>query len=112
MGTQTSTQDDATGLQLSLGLGQGVQTAHKCTICFKLFPTGQALGGHMRCHWEKNEASTSSIGPNIGPSVMPGSQPSKAQNNLDLNVHPQVKDDGSSSSNDSSSMQLELRLGL
>ncbi|XP_057548681.1 zinc finger protein ZAT3-like [Amaranthus tricolor] len=91
MGTKTSSQDDATGLQLSLGLGQGVQTAHKCTICFKLFPTGQALGGHMRCHWEKNE---------------------EAQNNLDLNVPPQVKDDGAYSSNDSNNMQLDLRLGL
>ncbi|GMI88294.1 salt tolerance zinc finger [Hibiscus trionum] len=25
---------------------------HECTICHKSFPTGQALGGHKRCHYE------------------------------------------------------------
>ncbi|KAB1214989.1 Zinc finger protein AZF2 [Morella rubra] len=24
---------------------------HQCKICYKTFPTGQALGGHKRCHW-------------------------------------------------------------
>lgn len=26
--------------------------SHQCSICFKCFPTGQALGGHKRCHYE------------------------------------------------------------
>ncbi|KAI6689104.1 hypothetical protein NL676_025932 [Syzygium grande] len=26
--------------------------AHECSICHKSFPTGQALGGHKRCHYE------------------------------------------------------------
>ncbi|XP_022745238.1 zinc finger protein ZAT10-like [Durio zibethinus] len=26
--------------------------AHECNICHKTFPTGQALGGHKRCHYE------------------------------------------------------------
>ncbi|WOK91660.1 hypothetical protein Cni_G00351 [Canna indica] len=25
---------------------------HQCSVCFKTFPTGQALGGHKRCHYE------------------------------------------------------------
>jgi len=25
---------------------------HKCSICLRVFSTGQALGGHKRCHWE------------------------------------------------------------
>ncbi|KAF5201943.1 Zinc finger protein azf1 [Thalictrum thalictroides] len=27
------------------------QQTHKCQICNKTFSTGQALGGHKRCHW-------------------------------------------------------------
>ncbi|CAN8269009.1 unnamed protein product [Cochlearia groenlandica] len=27
---------------------------HECSICHKAFPTGQALGGHKRCHYEGN----------------------------------------------------------
>jgi hypothetical protein len=25
---------------------------HECSVCRKTFPTGQALGGHKRCHSE------------------------------------------------------------
>ncbi|KNA22734.1 hypothetical protein SOVF_031720 [Spinacia oleracea] len=31
--------------------GAGGKT-HECSICHKCFPTGQALGGHKRCHYE------------------------------------------------------------
>ncbi|GKV10335.1 hypothetical protein SLEP1_g21716 [Rubroshorea leprosula] len=39
--------------------------AHKCSICHKSFPTGQALGGHKRCHYDGgagNSGTTSSEG--------------------------------------------------
>ncbi|XP_075480402.1 zinc finger protein ZAT2-like [Primulina tabacum] len=29
---------------------------HKCGICMRVFSSGQALGGHKRCHWEKAAA--------------------------------------------------------
>ncbi|KAI4316629.1 hypothetical protein L6164_024593 [Bauhinia variegata] len=37
----------------------GVKT-HECSICHKCFPTGQALGGHKRCHYEGGAGGGSS----------------------------------------------------
>ncbi|KAK8662621.1 hypothetical protein V6N13_024512 [Hibiscus sabdariffa] len=39
--------------------------SHECSICHKSFPTGQALGGHKRCHYESgvgNNATASGSG--------------------------------------------------
>ncbi|KAK7383213.1 hypothetical protein VNO78_28886 [Psophocarpus tetragonolobus] len=38
--------------------GGGPRT-HQCSICHKSFPTGQALGGHKRCHYEGNVSGNS-----------------------------------------------------
>ncbi|XP_037421946.1 zinc finger protein 1-like [Triticum dicoccoides] len=35
----------------SSGAGGGGRV-HECSVCKKTFPTGQALGGHKRCHYE------------------------------------------------------------
>ncbi|KAF8047523.1 hypothetical protein N665_2975s0002 [Sinapis alba] len=35
----------------SNGVNQGGKI-HTCSICFKSFPSGQALGGHKRCHYD------------------------------------------------------------
>ncbi|BAF12564.1 zinc finger protein 1 [Oryza sativa Japonica Group] len=32
--------------------GGGGNKVHECSVCKKTFPTGQALGGHKRCHYE------------------------------------------------------------
>ncbi|KAK9946409.1 hypothetical protein M0R45_011876 [Rubus argutus] len=34
--------------------------SHECSICHKSFPTGQALGGHKRCHYEGGATATRS----------------------------------------------------
>ncbi|XP_054787121.1 zinc finger protein ZAT10-like [Prosopis cineraria] len=35
---------------------------HECSICHKAFPTGQALGGHKRCHYDGGNANNSGPG--------------------------------------------------
>ncbi|XP_030466541.1 zinc finger protein ZAT10-like [Syzygium oleosum] len=36
------------------------EKSHECSICHKSFPTGQALGGHKRCHYEAPATSAPS----------------------------------------------------
>ncbi|KAL6877605.1 hypothetical protein ACP4OV_012820 [Aristida adscensionis] len=31
---------------------------HKCSVCDRGFATGQALGGHKRCHWDSSRAGS------------------------------------------------------
>lgn len=50
--------DDDDEMVSGLGLGLG---GHKCSICQRVFLSGQALGGHKRCHWEKGDNDPSSI---------------------------------------------------
>lgn len=66
---------------------------HKCSICLRVFSSGQALGGHKRCHWEKGDEGVNTCG------------------GLDLNM-PAPMEDGSSCSYTSSGLTLDLRLGL
>lgn len=42
----------------SSGRGKG----HQCLICFKTFATGQALGGHKRCHYDGTIGSAAGAG--------------------------------------------------
>ncbi|KZV45341.1 hypothetical protein F511_04079 [Dorcoceras hygrometricum] len=37
---------------------------HECTICRRVFSSGQALGGHKRCHWLTSVSSDNSFIPN------------------------------------------------
>ncbi|XP_021908197.1 zinc finger protein AZF1 [Carica papaya] len=55
---QSSTNNPAT--DISTGYGGVFKTTtfnqsgkiHTCSICYKTFPSGQALGGHKRCHYD------------------------------------------------------------
>nr|UEC49145.1 ZAT10 [Amorpha fruticosa] len=45
-----------TGSANNISSSGGVR-AHECSICHKSFPTGQALGGHKRCHYDGGAAA-------------------------------------------------------
>ncbi|KAH7848372.1 hypothetical protein Vadar_002056 [Vaccinium darrowii] len=41
---------------------KGKSKVHECSICHRIFSSGQALGGHKRCHWiTANSPETSKI---------------------------------------------------
>lgn len=42
--------------------GSGGGRVHQCSICQKTFPTGQALGGHKRCHYDGTIGSAAGSG--------------------------------------------------
>lgn len=44
---------------VSTGMAASGRT-HECSICHKCFPTGQALGGHKRCHYDGGSSTANS----------------------------------------------------
>ncbi|KAI3818650.1 hypothetical protein L1987_12465 [Smallanthus sonchifolius] len=45
-----------------VGVARRKSKVHKCSICNRIFASGQALGGHKRCHWlTSNMSDTSSL---------------------------------------------------
>nr|XP_027091866.1 zinc finger protein ZAT3-like [Coffea arabica] len=79
---------------------------HKCTICLRVFSSGQALGGHKRCHWEKGDEPSG-----FTQDLNPFSSGKEGSSGLDLNLPAPAEDDDSSSSY-YSGLALDLRLGL
>ncbi|XP_059650997.1 zinc finger protein ZAT1-like [Cornus florida] len=44
------------------GVSKRKSKVHECSICHRIFSSGQALGGHKRCHWiTSNSPETSSL---------------------------------------------------
>nr|XP_017233472.1 PREDICTED: zinc finger protein ZAT3-like [Daucus carota subsp. sativus] len=81
---------------------------HRCSICSRVFPSGQALGGHKRCHWEKGEDPSSQMQGGSESNQQFGARGASA---LNLNLPAPPEDDHSSSSL-TSGLCLDLRLGL
>ncbi|CAK9153907.1 unnamed protein product [Ilex paraguariensis] len=75
---------------------------HRCSICLRVFSSGQALGGHKRCHWEKVD-EPSELSQGLTPFI------TNEGCGLDLNLPAPVEDDSSLSY--SSGCSLDLRLG-
>ncbi|XP_021912602.1 zinc finger protein ZAT10 [Carica papaya] len=79
--TSTTTTTSATTMA-------GTGKSHECSICHKSFPTGQALGGHKRCHYDggaANSAVTSSEGVGSTNNVSHGHV---SHRDFDLNLPP------------------------
>ncbi|KAF9609914.1 hypothetical protein IFM89_019007 [Coptis chinensis] len=96
---QDGVENEERGVGDESGEGRSDKSyGHKCGICLKVFPSGQALGGHMRCHWEKGEGSSSPQALNNNPST------SRGGFDLDLNLPAPVDTDGKDSSSSSSSL--------
>ncbi|KAM7475214.1 hypothetical protein LguiB_022457 [Lonicera macranthoides] len=75
---------------------------HKCSICLRVFSSGQALGGHKRCHWEKGDEPSSLITQDgVGPF---GTEEGCG---LDLNLPATIEGDSCNSG-----LALDLSLGL
>ncbi|CAI0407704.1 unnamed protein product [Linum tenue] len=118
-GDVNSAETTTAAVVLAGGDGSSVTGGnHKCSICLRVFPSGQALGGHKRCHWDNQRANQQHQNQ--------GSQSSSPMLMVDLNlpapvpspaVIPPAKDEehecsSSSPVSLSSPPTLDLRLGL
>lgn len=64
--------------------------SHECSICHKSFPTGQALGGHKRCHYDGGASGSANSGvttsEGVGSAAPPALGYDSGRRNFDLNV--------------------------
>ncbi|CAL1372964.1 unnamed protein product [Linum trigynum] len=115
-GDVNSAETTTAAVVLAGGDGSSVTGGnHKCSICLRVFPSGQALGGHKRCHWDNQRANQNQGSQSSSPMLMvdlnlPAPVPSPA-------VIPPAKDEelecsSSSPVSLSSPPTLDLRLGL
>ncbi|XVE70181.1 hypothetical protein DITRI_Ditri10aG0052000 [Diplodiscus trichospermus] len=56
----TSTTTSATAGGVTSAVSNPSGRSHECSICHKSFPTGQALGGHKRCHYDGGAGNSAS----------------------------------------------------
>ncbi|KAA8546175.1 hypothetical protein F0562_020931 [Nyssa sinensis] len=102
----TRTDEDPNGGHLYERNGGGevkmaMVLTYRCSLCLRVFSSGQALGAHKRCHWEKGDEASS---------LTQGLSPFAAKEGcgLDLNLSAPLEVDSSCSY--SSGLALDLRL--
>ncbi|KAF6159797.1 hypothetical protein GIB67_030055 [Kingdonia uniflora] len=84
----------------------GCNLGHQCGICLKVFSSGQALGGHKRCHWESqvnHSGANSMVSLDLDLGLSLG---------LDLNRHASLESAPPRRPSSSSDLGFDLRLGL
>ncbi|KAL8030077.1 hypothetical protein ABFX02_14G264600 [Erythranthe guttata] len=82
-GDDRNSTHSATTTTSATASGGGART-HECSICHKRFPTGQALGGHKRCHYEGGAPSGNGAG--AGSSALTSSTSTVTHREFDLNL--------------------------
>lgn len=85
--------DETTTIQPAAFSGKKTRV-HECSICHRVFSSGQALGGHKRCHWGSAGASDtiSTISSNKETPMQQQQMPARMEL-LDLNLPAPVDDD-------------------
>ncbi|KAJ8452283.1 hypothetical protein Cgig2_006088 [Carnegiea gigantea] len=97
------------GSSSSTSVSMKVAQKHECPMCFRVFPSGQALGGHKRSHLiAANSASTNTNTNDINKdcNVIEKSSSSEMREFLDLNLPPAAVEEEASIPTSSSSNNL------
>nr|QFU85220.1 C2H2-2 [Diospyros kaki] len=81
----TSTSTTTAGNTTTAPAPGGGKT-HQCSICHKCFPSGQALGGHKRCHYEGGNTSEGGVAGSSGRSSSEGVGSTISHRGFDLNL--------------------------
>lgn len=92
----TSSTGSGTGTGTGTGTVTGSGRLHECSICHKTFPTGQALGGHKRCHYEGTIGGGASAS-SVAASAAAGAEvqvSGKMRFDLNIPAVPEVEFDG------------------
>ncbi|KAF7830559.1 zinc finger protein ZAT10-like [Senna tora] len=84
----TSSAVTSTSANTTTTASNGGGKTHECSICHKSFPTGQALGGHKRCHYDGGASAGAGGSSNITASEGVGSTHtiSHSHRDFDLNL--------------------------
>ncbi|KAF8099855.1 hypothetical protein N665_0236s0017 [Sinapis alba] len=74
LGTEAMITGLASAQASNTSLSSSNNGDHVCDICHKSFPTGQALGGHKRCHWTGPVSSDAATATPTAPAAASSSQ--------------------------------------
>ncbi|XP_022131703.1 zinc finger protein ZAT10 [Momordica charantia] len=85
---QSTSSTTTTSATATAAVGGG--KSHQCSICHKSFPTGQALGGHKRCHYDggigNNNSNNHNNSSNHNHAVTSSESHTQSHRDFDLNL--------------------------
>ncbi|KAF2309672.1 hypothetical protein GH714_004544 [Hevea brasiliensis] len=85
-GGEDQTISTTTTTSATAAVSNGSGKTHECSICHKTFPTGQALGGHKRCHYEGGAEKSGVTSTSEGVGSTNTHSLSQSHRGFDLNV--------------------------